>query len=143
MSNTIKITTTDPGKPSITDESYTKVQSENEGRGDTSNRKPSGYESSFFFVFIAVIVLVATILLMHNLHKNGTYKYQNQDGTLKYKRIIKVIMYILTLALCVFIIISLGAVHWAFKIAILVPFGFVLVGLGYFLFIIWIFIHLK
>ena len=139
MSNAITITATDPEKPSITDDKSgdtTKVQSENEG--DTSKSK-----QSFFFVFIAVFVLAATLLWIHVQYKRDRFKYQSQDGSLKYKKIIYSLMYILIMVLCTIIILRRGAVHWAFKIAILVPFGYILVGLGYFLFIIWILSHLK
>ena len=146
MSNATTNTVLDPGKPSITNDKSgdtTNVQSENEGRGDTSKSKQSGYEQSFFFVFIAVIVLAATMLWIHDQYKRDRFKYQYQDGSLNYKKIMISLMYILIIVLCTIIILRRGAVHWAFKIAILVPFGYVLVGLGYFLFIIWILSHLK
>ena len=112
MSSTIKITDTDPGKPSITDEkSYTNVP------GDKKSR---AYESCTFFsctvyVIIALIVLALTILLA----SGSSYETKND-----YKRLI---VFILTMVLCAIIILRRGAVHWTFKIAVLIPFFWFLV----------------
>ena len=97
MSNATKITGTDSGKPSITDEkSDTNVPGDNKGRG---------YGSSTFFVIIALIVLAFTILIA----SRTSYDYM------------RLILYILIMVLCAIIILRLGAVHWAFKFAVLIP----------------------
>ena len=86
---------------------------------DTTNippgdKKGRGSESCFFsctfFVIIALIVLAITILIA------STTSY---EGRSDYKMLI---MYILTMVLCAIIILGRGAVHWAFKIAVLIPF---------------------
>ena len=103
MSNATKNTGTDSGKPSITDEkSDTNVPGDNKGRG---------YESSIFFVIIALIVLACTILL-------ASLDLDDLDNRYAYTRMI---LYILIMVLCAIIILRLGAVHWAFKIAVVIP----------------------
>ena len=119
MSNATKITGTDPEKPPITDDkSDTNVPGDNKGRG---------YEPSPFFVVIALIVLACTIFLA-----SGTsYDYM------------RLILYILIMVLCAIIILRLGAVHWAFKIAVLIPFFWYLAWFLTAAALIWIFRDLR
>ena len=112
MSDSTKIKSTDPGKPSITDEkSDTNVPGDNMGRA---------YDKSYLFVIIALIVLAPTIWIVAS-----TTSYDHKSD---YKMLT---LYILTIVLCAIIILRLGAVHWAFKIAVLIPF---FVYLAFFLF---------
>ena len=104
MSNATKITGRDPGKPSITDEkSDTNVPGDNKGRG---------YGSSTFFVIIALIVLALTILFASRTSCDNKHDCQ------------RLIMYILIMFLCAFIILRLGAVHWAFIAVLIILFVF-------------------
>ena len=114
MSNATKNTGTDSGKPSITDEkSDTNVPGDNKGLG---------YNESYLFVIIALIVLAVTILIASRNNYNDKYDYQ------------RLILSILIMVLCAIIILRLGAVHWAFKFAVLIPF---FLYLALFLMVVW------
>ena len=114
MSNATKNTGTDSGKPSITDEkSDTNVPDDNKGRG---------YNESYLLVIIALIVLAVTIFFVSRNNYNDKYDYQ------------RLIMHILIMVLCAIIILRLGAVHWAFKFAVLIPF---FLYLALFLMVVW------
>ena len=116
MSSTIKIITTDPGKPSITNESDTKVP--------YIRGKPN--ERSSFFYFLAWIVFILTLI------NSGLFLKGLVESDIPTDAIVSQIIFsVAVLILCTHTIKNNGNVNPLFKIALLLIFLMILLFIGY------------